>query len=90
MAAIRKRAVKKEVDLDEMVASGPSGAYEALQLYRSRAIRLRSKDDIIGAIKTTAVGATCLLKGTYETAGSELATLFLELVTEHKLELSDE
>lgn len=90
MAALRRRAAKKEVDLDEMVASGPSGAYEALQLYRSRAIRLRSKDDVLGAIKTTAVGAKCLLTNTYETAGSELATLFLELVTEHKFDLTEE
>lgn len=90
MAALRKRAVKKEVDLDEMVKSGPAGAYEALQLYRSRAIRQRSKDDIIGAVKTTAIGAKCLLVGGYETAGSELSNLSLELVTEHKFDLNEE
>jgi hypothetical protein len=90
MAAFRKRAAKKEVDLDEMAASGPAGAYEALQLYRSRAIRQRTKDDTMGAIKTTAVGAKCLLQKGYETAGSELATLFLDLVGEHNYELTDE
>lgn len=90
MAALRKRAAKKEVDLEEMVASGPAGAYEALQLYRSRAIRLRSKDDVMGAIKTTAVGAKSLLVKGYETAGSELTALFLDLVNENKMELSEE
>jgi hypothetical protein len=90
MAAFRKRAAKKEVDLDEMVASGPAGAYEALQLYRSRAIRLRTKDDIMGAIKTTAVGAKCLLVKGYDTAGSELATLFLDLVNEQSYDLNED
>jgi len=90
MAAFRKRAAKKEVDLDEMVASGPAGAYEALQLFRSRAIRLRTKDDFMGAIKVTAVGSKALLLKGYETAGSELSALFLDLVGEHSYELNDE
>lgn len=59
-------------------------------MYRSRAIRLRSKDDTMGAIKTTAVGAKCLLQKGYETAGSELSTLFLDLVGEHNYDLNDE
>ena len=90
MAAIRKRAVRKEVDLDEMVKSGPSGAYEALQLFRSKAIRQRSKNEFLEAVKTTAVGAKCLLVNGYETAGSELSNLSLELVTENKFDLNEE
>ena len=48
--ALRRRAAgaTKEVDLDAMVLSGPQGAYEALQLYRSRATRLRTKNDTTG------------------------------------------
>jgi hypothetical protein len=90
MSALRKKAVRQEVDLVAMIASGPAGGYEALQLYRSKAIRLRAKDDVIGAIKTTATGSKNLLIHTYETAGSELASLFLELVNEHKMELNEE
>jgi hypothetical protein len=49
-AAERASAASREaVDLDAMVASGPQGAYEALQLYRSKATRLRTKNDQRGA-----------------------------------------
>lgn len=44
-AAERANGASREVDLDAMVASGPAGAYEALQLYRSKATRLRTKND---------------------------------------------
>lgn len=72
------------VDLDEKVRNeGPSGAYEALQLYRSRAIRFKSKGDVLGAINVTAGGAKCLLENSYETAGAELAMLFIDIITEY-------
>jgi hypothetical protein len=82
MASKKRGANKKEVNLDEMVKSGPSGAYEALQLYRSRAIRFKTKNDINGAIFATASGAKCLLENGYENAGAELSVLFVELLTE--------
>lgn len=78
----KRRGNRKEVDLDAMVLTGPSGAYEALQLYRSKAIRFKTKNDLMGAVKATAGGATCLLKNGYENAGAELSTLFLELLSE--------
>jgi hypothetical protein len=83
MAALRRRATsKKEIDLDAMVETGPSGAYEALQLYRSRAIRFKTKNDFQGAVSATALGAACLLKHAYVTAGAELASLLVDLIEE--------
>lgn len=83
MAAARRRATtRNEIDLDAMVTTGPSGAYEALQLYRSRALRFRSKNDLEGAIKATASGAVCLLKNSYATAGAELSSLLVDMLDE--------
>lgn len=90
MAAARRRtAVKKEIDLDAMVETGPSGAYEALQLYRSRAIRFRSKNDLQGALTAAAIGASSLLKHSYTTAGAELATLFVSMIDEDGKDINE-
>ena len=91
MALLKKRsAAKKEVNLDEMVASGPSGAYEALQLYRSRAIRCKAKNDFKGAITGIAAGAACLLKHSHVTAGHELAIILVEMIDEEKKDIDAE
>ena len=94
MAGLLKRraaaATKKEVDLDALVASGPTGAYEALQLYRSRAIKKKTKGDFMGAVKVLADGASCLLKNTFTTAGAELATLLVEMLDEETKDLDAE
>ena len=91
MAALRKKAnAKKEVDLIAMVQSGPSGAYEALQLYRSRAIRLKAKNDYAEAIKSTVAGTVCLLENSYENAGAELAELFVEMLVETEQQVNDD
>lgn len=89
---MRKRGgnAKKEVDLTEMVQSGPQGAYEALQLYRSRAMRYKSKQEYDEAIKTTSDGTACLLQHGYDNAGAELGELFVELITELERPLTDE
>ncbi|KAJ1436911.1 hypothetical protein B484DRAFT_392957 [Ochromonadaceae sp. CCMP2298] len=86
----RKRVQKREVDFEAMVASGSTGAYEALQLYRSKATRSRAKGETMAAIKMLAEGAKLLLKNNYETAGSELATFFVEMVGESKFDLGEE
>lgn len=78
----RRKAASKEVDLEELVESGASGAYEALQLFRSRAIRLKSKNDNEAAISTLAKGAKSLLKHGYENAGAELGLLLIEFLNE--------
>ena len=88
MAAARRRATtKKDVDLDAMVTTGPSGAYEALQLYRSRAIRFKSKNDFPGAVNALALGAACLLKNSYVTAGAELASLLVDMIDEERKDI---
>jgi hypothetical protein len=83
----RKNANKDSSDLSEMVSSSPQGAYEALQLYRSRAIRLRSKNDVNKAIEVIVEGAKCLLKNSYENAGAELAMLLLDFLEESGKEI---
>lgn len=92
MAALRKRQANKnkDIDLTAMVASGPSGAYEALQLYRSRAARLKSKNEFLEAIKSCVAGASALLEHNYENAGAELATLFIDLLLEDNQTINDE
>jgi hypothetical protein len=84
MSGIRNKrgGAKKEVDLGDMVRSGASGAYEALQLYRSRAIRYKTKGDVDASLRALADGAKCLLENNYENAGAELAELFVELLSE--------
>lgn len=77
-----------------MIASGPQGAYEALQLYRSRAMRFKTKaktqGDIMNCLTTLADGAVCLLQNKYETAGGELANLFVDTVEEKKVLADDD
>lgn len=90
MALLRKRqAANKqqgghsaEADLSAMVSSGPQGAYEALQLFRSRVARLKSKAAVQEAVQACVQGASALLEQGYENAGAELATLFVELLVE--------
>jgi hypothetical protein len=93
MAARRKRTaqgVKNDDDLVGMVQSGPQGAYEALQLYRSRSIRLKNKSDIDGAMKSCTAGTILLLENNYENAAKELADVLLELFTESHQTVNDE
>ena len=93
MAAFRKRAAAKldgGVDLDVLVAKDAAGAYEALQLYRSRSLRFKTKGDIKSAVNTACAGAKALLKGSYMHAGSELSALMITLLDESGAELEPE
>jgi hypothetical protein len=81
MASKRKARVGEGADLDEMVRSGQEGAYEALQLYRSRANRAKLKGDFTTAIAIAARGARTLCPE-YEKAGAELSVVLLELLVE--------
>ena len=67
-----------------------AGAYEALQLYRSKAIRQKSKNDIEGAIQILATGAITLLENKYDNAGSELSNLFLDTLVANSKDLSSD
>jgi hypothetical protein len=85
----RFRKPRAEVDLDSMVATNATGAYEALQLYKSRAIRYKQKENnIVGAIEAAAHGAKCLLSHSYSTAGAELATQVLDFMDEANMEIN--
>lgn len=90
MAARKRNAQKKEVDLESMVQSGAQGAYEALQLYRSRAMRHKLKNELNESVQTCSNGTVCLLENGYENAGTELATLLIEIVTEFTIPMSEE
>jgi hypothetical protein len=95
MASRRKRnaqgsVTKNEEDLASMVQSGPTGAYEALQLYRSRAIRLKNKNDVNGALKSCTSGTVLLLENGYENAGAELGEVLVELLAETNQPVSEE
>lgn len=81
---------KKDVNLLEMVQSGPQGAYEALQLFRSRALRAQTKNDLNAALAAAQEGASCLLENGYENAGAELADLYVSLLVEINRPVNDE
>lgn len=51
-----------------------------MQLYRSRAIRLKNKHDLDSALKTLSEGCQCLLKNGYEAAGAELSEFFIDIL----------
>jgi len=63
-----------------MVASGQNGAYEALQLYRSKVNRCKQKGDFNGAITVCCDSANCLLSHGYGTAGGEMANILIEML----------
>jgi hypothetical protein len=90
MQARKRNAQKKEVDLESMVQSGAHGAYEALQLYRSRAMRHKLKNELQDAVQTCTNGTVCLLENGYENAGAELATLLIDIVTEFTIPMNEE
>ena len=47
---------RKEVNLEELINRDDAGAYEALQLFRSRALRFKAKSEMSNALKTAAEG----------------------------------
>eukprot|EP01038_Epipyxis_sp_PR26KG_P014016 gene14016-18797_t len=89
---MRKRSANKEVNLDDMVRSGPQSAYEALQLYRSKAIRMKTKNpnETIAALQVLASGTVCLLENNYENAGAELSNVFLEFLVEFNSNINNQ
>ena len=90
MALRRKHAAKKEVNLEELVKRDDAGAYEALQLFRSRALRFKAKSDVLNALKTAAEGAILLLKNNYKTAGAELAMLMVDFLEDSGIDFNND
>lgn len=87
MSATRRKA-KTEIDLDALVSTSASGAYEALQLYKSKAMRFKTKSNMPKAIEVASHGAKCLLSHQYVTAGAELSTLVIDIINEAALDIS--
>jgi hypothetical protein len=93
MALRRKKLSQQQTDnasgedLEALVKSGAPGAYEALQLYRSRAIRFKSKSHPEDAVKVLSNGCYALLQNGYENAGAELAVLMLEQLMENSKDI---
>lgn len=87
----RQRAKQGKIDdsrnLETMINSGESGAYEALQLYRSRAIRAYAKGEHMSAVKTTVDGCIKLIKGTYLASAAELCNQLIEFLDESQLDI---
>ena len=83
----RRRREGGGQDLEAMVLSGETGAYEALQLFRSRCSRRRQKGDLRGAVDEAARGCRALCPA-YEKAGAELALLLVEALVEGDLDCS--
>lgn len=76
-------------DLETRIASGgEAAAYEALQLIKSRADRMRLKGDTEGSLQLLAKSAVSMLKHSYTTAGSELCSMYIATLTEAKLPLT--
>jgi len=75
----RKTNKDTRSNLDDMVASGKEGAYEALQLYKSKVNRHKFKKNWDEAISISFQASICLLSHGYETAGGEMANLLINL-----------
>jgi hypothetical protein len=80
---------KKDVDLELMVTSSSASAYEALELFKFRINRAKSKGDIDLAIQTSCHGAILMLNNAYVNAGSELCRLYASLLSESAIPMSD-
>ena len=92
--ALRRKAQQAKGDvcneLDNLIAQGPEGAYEALQLFRSRALRFKTKNETKSALDAAAHGAKSLLRASHTHAGSELTALFINILDESGAELDSE
>jgi hypothetical protein len=85
------RKASKGMNLEAMVSEGSAdNAYEALQLYKSKVHRARSKSNIQQSLEICTSGAVLLFKYHYESAGNELARLFVEILEEASVELTPE
>jgi hypothetical protein len=80
----------KTINLESMVLEGAESAYEALQLYKSKVNRLRSKSSYQQSMDLCASSAIIFLRNGYETAGNEMSKLFIEILDESSADLTPE
>lgn len=95
MSALRRKAAAAKgtsaaSELDSLIARDADGAYEALQLFRSKALRFKTKNDPKAAITAASHGAKSLLKGKFLHAGSELTALLISILDESGADLDSE
>lgn len=87
----RRRAAKEKAgsaSLDELIASGEPGAYEALQLFRSRALRAFAKGEKMSSLRIAVEGSIKLIQGTYFAAGMELCNQLFDFLNEMEQDIS--
>lgn len=76
--------------LEEMCKSGDNNqAYEALQMYRSRANRFKHKNDYENAIMVSSRGAVALASNGYDSAALELCMGIVESLEHEKMTLDN-
>ena len=82
------KSERRGVNYEEMILNGSESAYEALQLYRSKIIRLKNKNNLFESLTLCSIGIINFLKYNYYSEGNELEKLFLDILKESKSELS--
>ena len=85
----KARKQKQDVDLDQLLDGGEAGAYEALQLFRSRALRAKGKNDNLSALQTTVEGAIKLIRKGYISASWELCDQLLDFLNDLESDMAD-
>lgn len=78
----KKRAGRAKLDLEAMVGAGETSAYEALELYKSRANRLQLKNEFDQGLDALSKGAICMIQHSYFTCAEVLCDLFVEMLSE--------
>jgi len=84
-----RTAARPERNLEELVRQDLEGAYEALQLYKSRVNRLLKKKNFADALTESANGACVLLSHSYSKAGLELANQVIQILEYLNQDLDD-
>jgi hypothetical protein len=85
----RAKPSAEGVNLDELLASSESGAYEALQLFRSRAQRFLTKGENMVALRTTVEGAVKLIRGGYFAAATELCSQLVDILNKTEADITN-
>lgn len=80
---------KKGSNLEAMVAGGQDSAYEALQLYKSKANRFKIKGDFDEAANVAACGCLIMLKHNYANSAEELWRLYFDALSSNNSEVND-
>lgn len=84
-----KRRERAKVDLEAMVCAGESSAYEALELYKSKASRFKLKNDVEQAVDVLSKASVVMIAHGYYTCADELCcNQLMQLLNESCKELT--